>query len=67
MRIIDYIIIASCFITALAFGYVLTKDKYNCRNINSTTSNKDRRDENVLLWVVLLIIAILIYGGVFWW
>ncbi len=26
MEAIDYIIIASCFITALAFGYVLIKD-----------------------------------------
>ena len=28
MEAIDYIIIASCFITALAFGYVLIKDYY---------------------------------------
>ena len=40
MRIIDYAIIASCFITALAFGYVITKDKCNYRNINPQTRRK---------------------------
>lgn len=66
MKAIDYIITASCFITALAFGYVLIKDSNNCRNINSTTSNKDRRGDDVIFWVVLSIVAILICGGVFW-
>ena len=35
--------------------------------IFAATSNKDYRDDNVVFWVVLSVVAILIYGGVFWW
>lgn len=40
MEIVDYIVMALCFITAFAFGYALTKDKYNQRNIDSKTRTK---------------------------
>lgn len=35
--------------------------------IFAATSNKDTRGDNVAFWMVLSIVAILIYGGVFWW